>query len=776
METLNILFEITVYSGVIFTATMLLKTCFKSKMSPLLHYAVWFVLVLRLMLPATIASPVRLFVIPVEPQIPIGMVVQPDAYQPVTTSGINTEDIADTQPQAEAVSPVHNETPVTHENAGQLLSLSLPQVLTLAWLAGAGVCLSYLAFLYASLRRKIRRNAARPSKRLIELFEEAKSEMGIKANIKLVCQYEYGTPSLMFPGTVMMPMDALVAMNDEQTMFALRHELTHYRRGDHIVSILLSLLNAVYWFDPFVWAAFRQIRKDMEAACDGSVVKTLCGAAKSRYALLIVSLSAQPAHRQLVLGMSRLGLRKAAERRVKSIFMKGKSNMSVKIITVLLAAVLLFTCFTTACQPVAVDKITAPNDASEQPAVTTPDNLTTAGTYKDEIVQPGTGNTVIIDAQVTSPDIDSIDIMSYKPKNFTMDEINNLIKYFVGDAQLYDGEYQDTKADLESRIAETQQIIAMTQEERDAVMGGMTYEEAQRQLKDLQARYEKATDDFPKIPITTSLKSDKDGEYLEAYVDNGGSDDAIISVFNPGDGNFIIRLRDAAAGGRLLNYSGSPEEVAQKVLDGLNISGAHLYRNSQAAASNDPGNRKKVTRLFYDLTLNGLPIGGGPVTGNVIEYERSVSHQGPVSIGVGEPETIGIDVGENGLTCVSWSRHSEIGEPVKKNVALLPFEDIMRQFEENIFLQPFWTYSQGSEPSEYCITDIKLCLASVPRMDGSGGNMLLPVWNFYGSPSDPLQDSGNSNQKIAGMFVMRLVQKSNCVLTLSAVDGALLKN
>jgi beta-lactamase regulating signal transducer with metallopeptidase domain len=115
-------------------------------------------------------------------------------------------------------------------------------------------------------------------------------------------------------------------MDDEQTRFALRHELMHYRRGDHIVSMVLSLLNAVYWFNPFVWMAFRQMREDMETACDSKVVKKLDSAAKSRYASLILSLSAKPLHRQLILGMSRSDAKKAAERRVKCIFMNAKSK------------------------------------------------------------------------------------------------------------------------------------------------------------------------------------------------------------------------------------------------------------------------------------------------------------------------------------------------------------------------------------------------------------------------------------------------------------------
>jgi beta-lactamase regulating signal transducer with metallopeptidase domain len=83
MDILNTLLEITIYSGVIFTAVMLLKKALRDKMSPMLHYAVWALLILRLLVPATIASPVHLFVIPAETQNnAAGQQMQPQANQP----------------------------------------------------------------------------------------------------------------------------------------------------------------------------------------------------------------------------------------------------------------------------------------------------------------------------------------------------------------------------------------------------------------------------------------------------------------------------------------------------------------------------------------------------------------------------------------------------------------------------------------------------------------------------------------------------------------------
>jgi bla regulator protein BlaR1 len=156
--------------------------------------------------------------------------------------------------------------------------LTANQIVLLVWLSGMAVGFIYIAVLACMLSRKIRRRSAPASAHLQKLLDGVKKEIGIKTKIKLVCQYEYGSPALLFPRTILIPMDVLASMSDEQIKNCLRHECMHYKRFDHVMSLLLTLLNAVYWFNPFMWLASRVIRKDMETACDSAVVKRLCGA------------------------------------------------------------------------------------------------------------------------------------------------------------------------------------------------------------------------------------------------------------------------------------------------------------------------------------------------------------------------------------------------------------------------------------------------------------------------------------------------------------------
>lgn len=55
---------------------------------------------------------------------------------------------------------------------------------------------------------------------------------------------------------------------------ALVHEMEHVRRRDWPVHVLARLVCAVYWFHPFVWTAWRQLRLEADRACDDAVASS----------------------------------------------------------------------------------------------------------------------------------------------------------------------------------------------------------------------------------------------------------------------------------------------------------------------------------------------------------------------------------------------------------------------------------------------------------------------------------------------------------------------
>ena len=454
--------------------------------------------------------------------------------------------------------------------------------------------------------------------------------------------------------------------------------------------------------------------------------------------------------------------------------MRGKTAIQ-RCIYLVIFSIMLFSF--TACQPTPEVPVIIHKDALEQSIDSMPqqeEEFSAPESWQGEIVQDSTGNTVTVDADVVCPQFDSLDIMKVRPKNFTQEEVDAFIQYFVSDAALYNGEFVETKDSLDERIIELQQIKAMSPEEREAVCG-YTVEELQQMLEELQTKYEAAPDEAPVAAVSSELTTDEDGfELLDVYAYNGGDDDVLIEVFNLAEesrsASFNIRLRDQSAGGKLLSYSGAPEEIAEEILKDFDLDGIRLERVSQAAASNEPGNNKTVTRLFYETTLKDIPIRSACslIDEDQREYAASMLR----------PDSISFDVGDNGLTSFSWRQHSEIGETVKENVAILPFEDIMKKFEEYIFIQPIWTYGEHekvTEPDKFVINSIELCMVAVPQKDAQGDYLLVPAWNFYGYKDYiiPEEFVDYSEEQLTAMGILEPNIKHS-IMTISAVDGSLL--
>ena len=63
--------------------------------------------------------------------------------------------------------------------------------------------------------------------------------------------------------------------NAADMRYMLLHELQHYKHKDAIAGYLMNFFGILYWFNPLVWYALKEMRNDREVACDTSVLKIL---------------------------------------------------------------------------------------------------------------------------------------------------------------------------------------------------------------------------------------------------------------------------------------------------------------------------------------------------------------------------------------------------------------------------------------------------------------------------------------------------------------------
>lgn len=109
------------------------------------------------------------------------------------------------------------------------------------------------------------------------IYQKCLSETKTKRTIPV-----YSTAFLKSPVTVglfrpriYVPIHLISNFNPQDMRFMLLHELQHCRHRDTLVGHFMNLAGILYWFNPLVWHALKEMRCDREVACDSAVLQLL---------------------------------------------------------------------------------------------------------------------------------------------------------------------------------------------------------------------------------------------------------------------------------------------------------------------------------------------------------------------------------------------------------------------------------------------------------------------------------------------------------------------
>ena len=261
--------------GITLTGLMLVlfKRLFRDKLSARWHYLVWLVLLVRAILPENL----RLF---------------------STGFALNTLWVSGMKRLRAAVELGRNSLLSTPFGMGggeiSLLkkmpfsAWSLTDRLFAVYLAGVAAVLLYDALLYARLRLEIRKGAAAtPSLREKIRKTAEKYDLPTQKSVRICKGIE--TPFLcgMVRPILVVP-ESMAETIDEKVLL---HEMLHLKHHDVLVNFLLHLLQALNWFNPFVYWLCRIIRNDSEALCDQRALEKLRGEEKREYGMLLLDMA-----------------------------------------------------------------------------------------------------------------------------------------------------------------------------------------------------------------------------------------------------------------------------------------------------------------------------------------------------------------------------------------------------------------------------------------------------------------------------------------------------
>lgn len=123
--------------------------------------------------------------------------------------------------------------------------------------------------------------------------------------------------------------------NTKHIQYILEHEFVHIKRFDAAAKLFLIIAVSLHWFNPLVWAMYILLNRDIELACDETVIKHFGEKSKKGYAMLLINMEEEK-HSTIPLGSN--FNRNAAEERITAIMKTKKTSRASYIMAVLLVA------------------------------------------------------------------------------------------------------------------------------------------------------------------------------------------------------------------------------------------------------------------------------------------------------------------------------------------------------------------------------------------------------------------------------------------------------
>ena len=263
-------------------AVLLLRRLLRGRIGPGLQYALWLLVLVRLLLPVSFGAArvsVQNLVRDADERAASRVVtyVNQTAPDPVPSEPAPAQS-ATAQPQytQSAAAPQSQPEAQLTETARPVM---LSDILRCAWYAGMAAMALWLIATNLAFRARLAKRARR-----IE-YPGCKLPLYITEAVETPCLFGVLRPAIYLTPEA--------ASEPETLRHSVEHELTHYRHGDHIWALLRCLCLVLHWYNPLVWLAAALSRRDAELACDEATIRRLGEAERAAYGRTLIRISCE---------------------------------------------------------------------------------------------------------------------------------------------------------------------------------------------------------------------------------------------------------------------------------------------------------------------------------------------------------------------------------------------------------------------------------------------------------------------------------------------------
>lgn len=315
------LLQMSIYGSVLILAVVVIRTVAINRLPKKLFLILWGLALLRLLIPFSI----------------------PSAFSVYSLIGQNTAVNHLGQTVISDFAPTIQEEQL--ELSGETASMpAIPVSLWFViWLVGMILCAMFFAISYLRCCFEFTTSLPVQNDFVKKWLEDHKliRSVSIRQSDRISAPLTYGIvkPIILVPQTTDWK-------DTTQLQYIFLHEYVHICRFDTVTKLISTFALCVHWFNPLVWIMYILYNRDMELACDESVVRLSGETSKKDYSLMLISMEAKKSG---LLPFCNNFSKNAVEERITAI-MKIKKTTNGLIIGSLALILMIIMLFVTSAQ------------------------------------------------------------------------------------------------------------------------------------------------------------------------------------------------------------------------------------------------------------------------------------------------------------------------------------------------------------------------------------------------------------------------------------------
>lgn len=335
--------EWIISSSALILAVVLLRRVLRGRLSPRLQYALWALVLVRLLVPVSFGAAglsVQNLVRGADERAAERVVTYVSNAAPDLSIPEPVTDLSEPEQQLqydqELPAPVHEPDAAEPEARAETgTPVTVSDILRYAWYAGMAVLALWFLAANIAFRARLTRSA-----RSME-HPDCKLPLYVSGAVETPCLFGVVRPAVyLTPGAAADPVTLT---------HSVEHELTHFRHGDHVWALLRCLCLVLHWYNPLVWLAAALSRRDAELACDEATIKRLGEAERAAYGRTLIGITCG-SRPSLLRTATTMNCGKSGLRERISLIVKRPKTAAWALVIFLLAAVFVTGCTFTGAQ------------------------------------------------------------------------------------------------------------------------------------------------------------------------------------------------------------------------------------------------------------------------------------------------------------------------------------------------------------------------------------------------------------------------------------------